>query len=1149
MKADNQQQEKALLNIELYQSLFEQSPDGILVTDLDGNLLECNKAAYQALGYSKEEFEQLDLAALNTLPDPRQALTHHRKIISDDRTEFEARQKAKDGATRDVLVTIQKLILTGHTLLHITWHDISDCTRVKRELTESLRGLELEKTKTEAIIHAIGDGVSIRDLDYRIMYQNQIMIDYTGDLTGELCYQAIHGLEQICDGCPVALSYQDGQVHTAELTTPTKRGLQYFESTASPIRDATDKIVGAIELIRNTTAKKRAEQALQAANVRMEALLNAIPDMVLFKDAQRRWLVVNKAVEEANGLSREEMLGKVDEDFAPPEVAAMCRASDEKAMNSDSPVHSEESVVGAAGETIYLDTIKAPMHDEQGNLAGLVVVSRDITERKKAEEALRLSSQRLLKAQQMAHVGNWEWTLGKDELYWSDEIYRIYGRDPENFTPTFTEFQKTLHPDDLDHLLQALDAALNHGKPFDMDYRMIRYDGTERTIHTIGEVVYDQGGVALGMTGTLQDITERKRLEAKAWEQYATLESILESTDNPIYSVDHGYRYTSFNQRHAAAMQEIYGVEIELGKSILDFIPEAADRRQAKLGLDRALSGENVILEDSFGTDKKVRLYEAAYNPIRDMNGKVLGVSLYARDTTERRQAEEQLKASEKRLRDITANLGVGLYVLDEQGKITFINPMAEQLWGWTLEELQERGAHDLVHYRKLDGTSLPLEECEIMGVINKGLPYSSMDEFFVRKDGTVFPVSVIATPLFEEGRVVASVTAFRDITAEKRLEEEQLKIQKLESVGILAGGIAHDFNNLLQVIMGSVSLAIFNLDRDLAAIPSLLKQAEEASKAAKELSFRLLTFAKGGAPVKTTVSIEDIVRKSTSLSLSGSSIDCDIELSPDLPAIAVDGGQMMQVFNNIFINAKDAMPQGGTIKIRANNVAIRGNSPLPLKKGKYLHISIQDNGCGIPASNLSKIFDPYFSMKEMGSNKGSGLGLSICMAIVRKHDGHISVESRLGQGTTFHIYIPSSSAALPIHKPEVKSQPAMSSKRVLFMDDDERVRQLVGNIITSLGCEVECARHGEEAMELYKLAIATGKPFAGVILDLTVKGGMGGDKLVTGLRQIDPQVKAVIASGYVDNPIMKGFREYGFMGALSKPFSINQLEKLLATF
>jgi PAS domain S-box-containing protein len=895
MMQNEQREMAAILDSGVYRVLFEKSPDGLLITDENGHLLECNATAYRALGYSREEFELLDLAGLNEVPNAAEAKIHRRQVVENGHTEFEIQQKTKNGKTRNVLVTTQKLMLSGNILFFTTWHDTSDCKCAQEELKQSVEQLEEEKAKTEAIIHAIGEGISIRDRDYRVIYQNQSNIDTVGLHTGEMCYKAFHGRDQVCEGCPVEMSFKDGKIHTAEVYTTIDNRLEYFASTASPIRDSSGNIIAAIELLRNITEKKRSEKALQEANAKLEALVNAIPDMVAFKDTQGRHLVVNKAVGEALGLPREEILGRVNEELFPADAAAMCRASDEQAMNGRGPLHFEESMTGNGGGNIYLDTIKCPIYDEQGSLSGVVIVSRDITDRKRAEE---------------------------------------------------------------------------------------------------------------------------------------------------------------------------------------------------------------------------------------------------------------QIKASEKRLRDITANLGVGVYVLDEKGKIIFMNPMAEQLWGWSLEELQEKGVHDLVHCRRADGIALPLEECPILGVIKHGLPYSSKDEVFVRKDGTIFPISVTVTPLLEEGRVVASVTAFRDITAEKQLEAELSKIQKLESVGILAGGIAHDFNNLLQAILGSTSLARLNFEQnDVGKIPHFLKQAEDAAEAAKELSFRLLTFAKGGAPVKTIASVEEIVGKSISLSLSGSSIACEINLPQDLPSIEVDTSQIMQVFNNILINAKEAMPRGGTIHIGAKRVRISEDSPFLLKKGEYLHISIQDSGCGIPQENLPRIFDPYFSMKERGSRKGSGLGLSISMAIVRKHEGHISVESRQGQGTTFHIHLPASSEPSPVLKSEGTGRPSISGKRILFMDDDERVRRLVKEMMASLGCEVECARHGEEALALFMEAQDEGKPFAGVVLDLTVKGGMGGATAVAGLQEIDPQVRVVISSGYADNPVVRHYREYGFIGALPKPFTLDQLQELIAEF
>lgn len=521
-------------------------------------------------------------------------------------------------------------------------------------------------------------------------------------------------------------------------------------------------------------------------------------------------------------------------------------------------------------------------------------------------------------------------------------------------------------------------------------------------------------------------------------------------------------------------------------------------------------------------------------------------VMVYTEDITERKRAEEQRRQSEQLLRDVTSHLGVGVYVISRDGRISFMNPMAEYLWGWTREELNGKDVHDLVHYLRPDGTPLPLEDCRVHGVITRKTVYVSSDEVFVRRDGTVFPVSVITTPLMKEGAVVGSVTAFRDMTEEKKMEEEVRRSQKLESVGVLAGGIAHDFNNLLTGIMGNISLGkIFLAEGKPERVAALLDNAEEASEAARELSFRLLTFSKGGDPVRQISSIEGLLRRSSALALSGSNVAATFALAPDLCPVEIDEGQMFQVFNNIFINAKEAMPQGGTVTITGENSIITEGDPLPLKRGLYAMISIKDTGVGIPKMNLDRIFDPYFSTKGLGSRKGTGLGLSICMSVIRKHEGHISVESQEGAGTTFHIWLPASPAVRqPSAAGPTKVEPA--SRKILFMDDDERIRSLVENMMLFLGYEVTFACSGEEAIEIYSNTKATGKPYDAVILDLTIQGGMGGDQAVTRLLEIDPGVKAVISSGYADSPVLKHFREYGFAAAIAKPYRIEELKVLL---
>ncbi len=293
--------------------------------------------------------------------------------------------------------------------------------------------------------------------------------------------------------------------------------------------------------------------------------------------------------------------------------------------------------------------------------------------------------------------------------------------------------------------------------------------------------------------------------------------------------------------------------------------------------------------------------------------------------------------------------------------------------------------------------------------------------------------------------------------------------------------------------------------------------------------------------------SLEGIVRKSVALALSGSGVSSDVTIAPGFFPVEVDQEQMLQVFNNILINAKEAMPQGGKVAITGGNVTVTEEDHLPLKSGHYARVSVKDKGIGIPQENLQRIFDPYFSTKGLGSQKGTGLGLSICRSIVKKHEGYISVESREGAGTTFHIWLPEASAMSgPRERRPDSRGPLSVTKRVLFMDDDSRIRNLIGTMMEYIGYEVEFARTGEEAVDIYRRTKEAGGDYAAVILDLTVQGGMGGDLAVRRMRELDRGVNAIISSGYADSPVIRNFRDYGFVGAIAKPYKIEELKALL---
>jgi nitrogen-specific signal transduction histidine kinase/ActR/RegA family two-component response regulator len=386
-----------------------------------------------------------------------------------------------------------------------------------------------------------------------------------------------------------------------------------------------------------------------------------------------------------------------------------------------------------------------------------------------------------------------------------------------------------------------------------------------------------------------------------------------------------------------------------------------------------------------------------------------------------------------------------------------------------------------------------------------------------------------------------------KELSERKVTEEELLKARKLESIAALSGGIAHDYNNLLTSIMGNISLAQRYVEHD-DKIYGLLNEAHRASILAKDLTRKLIMFSRGGTPIKKAVPISPLVKRATEFSLSGSNIRCEFNLLNDLWRVEIDETQIGQAIYNLVINAREAMSDGGTIRVAAENQNITHGTPT-LKEGRYVTISFKDEGIGIPKKHLKKIFDPYFSTKEMGAQKGMGLGLSICHSIIKGHGGDVDVFSQEGMGSTFNIYLPVSDGKAFKEKfgeRQIKATPVIGRGRILVMDDEKMIRHLAGELLSYLGYEVSFSKDGAKAIEIYKEAMESGEPFDAVILDLTVRGGMGGKEAIRKLTEIDPHVKAIVSSGYSDDSVMTDFEKYGFKGVVAKPYSVNEVSRVL---
>jgi two-component system cell cycle sensor histidine kinase/response regulator CckA len=495
------------------------------------------------------------------------------------------------------------------------------------------------------------------------------------------------------------------------------------------------------------------------------------------------------------------------------------------------------------------------------------------------------------------------------------------------------------------------------------------------------------------------------------------------------------------------------------------------------------------------------------------------------------------LKESEEKYRTLVENAMEAIFVAVD-GMIKFCNHRAVVLSGYSQKEFTSMPFIEFIHP---DDRQMVAER-HIQRL--RGMDVPNMYAFrIICKPGDIKWVELSATQISWEGRP-ATLNFVADITERKQLEEAHQQLEKLESVGLLAGGIAHNFNNLLTVILGNISLASVGAAPG-SEIGESLEQAEKASLRAKELTVQLLTFSKGGAPVRKLGSLTELLHDTTGFALSGTNVKCRFSIPADLWHAEIDAGQVSQAIRNLVNNAQQAMPGGGTIELTAENLALTEKQilgrGLPLKAGNYVRVAVTDHGSGIPKEHLEIIFDPFFSTKPAGT----GMGLATSFSIARQHEGHLSVESEFGSGSTFYLYLPTSVKTYTAKQYGKGAPGRTGDPRILVMDDEKAVRDVAGRMLKHIGYEnIEFAADGAEAINLYKAAMESGNPFRVAILDLTVSGGIGGEVAIRKLLKIDPCVKAIVSSGYIDDPVMAGYVEYGFSGMVAKPYTMEELRK-----
>ncbi|HEU5078286.1 MAG TPA: PAS domain S-box protein [Opitutaceae bacterium] len=813
--------------------------------------------------------------------------------------------------------------------------------------------------------------------------------------------------------------------------------------------------------------------------------------------------------------------------------------------------------------------------DATGNPQRLIGTHTDISERMAAEEALRSSESRYRNLFENAAEGVYDTNASGKFLAANPALARMLGySSPKHLIEAIHSAARDFYfnPKRREEFFQVL-GSNNSVTGFESEVRC--FDGSVKWITENVRAVRDNAGEISHFEGFVSDITDRKRAEAAIRASEERYRVLFEHS--PVAILEHDYRPLAIwmkrlrdqgvedLQEYMKAHPDEVGIGFErfpiVGvneeavrltrcgskRELMErfdriFLPDGiAARQQAFLAVwegRQEIEGELTVR----AVDGSIRrTYFRWWLPKLDGPETSDWTQIVLLDMTDMRSAEAELAAERERLRVTLRAMAEGLMTTDIFGVVQFMNDAAERLTGWTAGAAIGRSVDEICvlrHEKTKADVSIP---------VGKAIAEHRVIDFplqtsLLNRHGLPCLIDGRCAPMHDgSGQAIGAVVVFRDVTERARLEAELLRSSKLEAVGILAGGIAHDFNNILTVVMGNVTLAMLD-SVVMEAAGKWLDEAERGVMRARDLTQQLLTFAKGGQPVRKAVQLPDVVREAAQFALHGSKVRCEFSQEPNVWPADVDQGQIGQVVQNLVINAVQAMPDGGVVHISLSNDVIGADSRRPLAMGSYIKVVIGDTGMGIRAEHLARIFDPYFTTKQ----SGSGLGLATVYSIVRKHQGHIEVESELGKGTRFIFWLPAAPDSAP-QRTETPEVVAKVSGRVLFMDDEETIRTMASTLLMRLGLEVTAVPDGEAALKHYREARDGGKAFELVIMDLTVPGGMGGREAMQELLKIDPHVRAIVSSGYSSDPVLSNYRAHGFRGMVPKPYRFADLARTIS--
>lgn len=633
---------------------------------------------------------------------------------------------------------------------------------------------------------------------------------------------------------------------------------------------------------------------------------------------------------------------------------------------------------------------------------------------------------------------------------------------------------------------------------------------------------------------TARDLTERLQSDEALHKHEVEYRQLFENAGEGICIIQ-DFHVVVYNPR----FQEYLNLPSEKisATPFYEFIYEE-DREYVVNNHKRRLNGESILNDYDFRVvDGNGDVHWLRLNAVNIDYKNKPATLCFLNDVTESREVQKALKDSEELFRTLVEKMGEGVGIVDPEDSFVFANPAADSLFGVESGKLVGRNLDEFV---SPEGYEFIMKQTALR---QAGKESTYEIELLCRNEDRK-TIIVTATPLYDDivGDFKGVLGVFRDVTHLKKMEEDITRADKMQSIGILAGGIAHDFNNILTAVLGNLSLSMIDMAED-SKIYKRLFDAEHAALRAQDLTMQLLTFSKGGAPVRKAASVAELIRGSAEFVLRGSNVSVNYDIPDNLSPANIDLGQISQVINNLVINADQAMPNGGEIGIRVRDYEHDEIDNTSLIPGKYIRIDISDTGCGIDPDNLQRIFDPYFTTKD----DGNGLGLATTYSIVRRHDGLVEVKSEPGQGTTFTIYLPATAEGNSDFV-DHGNQNWKGEGRILVMDDEYSILNVAAISLKKMGFETDLTQNGQDAVDRYREAFNENNRYKVVLMDLTIPGGMGGEEAIAKILEIDPEVTAIVTSGYSNNPIMADYSSYGFKGYIKKPFKFQDLKETLRT-